>query len=151
MSQPIDPHNEQTEVVHVQQYDPYDPINEAEPIAYVEDVVEVRSSPAAVINRVIWLALAFIEALIGLRIVLLLIGASPAAPFAYLVYAVTSVLLWPFANMVASISADGVFLEVSSFIAMFVYALVAFGIVELVWLIFGPAKTHRTITRHRNF
>jgi hypothetical protein len=151
MSSPIDPHNNETEVVHVQSYDPYDPTNPIDQTTYVEDVIEVRSSPAATLTRVIWLALAFLEALIGLRIIMLLIGASPSAPFAYLVYAVSGVFLWPFAGMISSISADGVFLEVSSFIAMFVYALLAWGLVEITWLIFGPAKTHRTITRHRDY
>ncbi len=150
MSRPIDPHDEQTEVVHVQSYGD-DPLDLAEPATVVEDVVEVRTSPAATINRIIWLMLAFVEALIGLRIVLLLIGASPAAPFAALVYTVTNILLWPFAGIVSSVEADGAFLEVPSFIAMFVYLLLAVGFVELVRLIFGPSKIRRTITRHRDF
>ncbi len=151
MSRPVDPHNDPTEIVHVQPYDTYDPLAGVDETTYVEDVIEVRSSPASTISRIIWLALAFVEALIGLRIILLLIGASPAAPFAYLVYLLTGFLLWPFAGMVAPVAAGSVVFEVSSFIAMFVYALVAFGLVELIWLIFGPAKTHRTITRHRDY
>ncbi len=150
MSEPIDPRSERAEVVHVQPYE-YDPMNPEEPATIIEDVVEVRSSPAATINRLIWLALAFVEALIGLRIVLLLIGASPVAPFAALVYFVTNILLWPFAGIVSPLETDGLFLEVSSFVAMFVYLLLAVGIVELIGLIFGPGKTRRTITRHRNY
>lgn len=84
----------------------------------------------------IWLILGVIEIIIGLRVLLLLIGANPASPFAALIYNLSDMLLVPFAGLVGTPTAGGMVLEISSIIAMLVYALLAWGIDRLVWVIF---------------
>ena len=76
------------------------------------------------VNQILWFIAAVIEVLLGLRFVLLLIGANPAAPFAAFILGVTEPLVWPFLNLVPSPAARGgpVF-EVTTLVAMLVYFL----------------------------
>jgi len=84
----------------------------------------------------IWLLLVMLEALIALRIGLKLIGANPDAGFATFIYGVSSIFLFPFAGLTGTPAAGGMVLEISSMIAMVVYALVFWAIERLVWVIF---------------
>jgi uncharacterized protein YggT (Ycf19 family) len=84
----------------------------------------------------IWLVLGIIEVLIGLRVVLKLIAANPESPFAAFIYNVSAIFLFPFAGLVGTPASGGMVLEISSIIAMLVYALLAWGIERIVWVIF---------------
>lgn len=57
----------------------------------------------------------------------ILLGILLNGPFAALVYNLSASFVWPFAGLVASPQSGGMILELSSFIAMFVYALIAWG------------------------
>jgi hypothetical protein len=85
---------------------------------------------------VIWLFLVMLEGLIALRIGLKLIGANPDSGFAILIYNFSNIFLFPFAGLTPTYTAGVVVLEVSSFIAMVVYALVFWAIERLVWVVF---------------
>lgn len=84
----------------------------------------------------IWLLLGLLEALIGLRILLKLMAANPANPFAMLVYNLSYVFVFPFMGLTITPEASGMVLEISSIIAMLVYAVAGFAFERLVWLIF---------------
>jgi len=88
------------------------------------------------LTYVIWLLLVMLEALIALRIGLKLIGANPASPFAALVYGFSNIFLFPFAGLTGTPAAGGMVLEISSVIAMVVYAFVGWGVERVVWVIF---------------
>src|SRR3989304_486116 len=85
---------------------------------------------------VIWLVLVMLEGLIPLRIGLKLIRANPDSGFAVFIYNFSNIFLFPFAGLTSSYTAGAVVLEVSSFIAMVVYALVFWAIERVVWVIF---------------
>ncbi len=112
----------------------------------VEDVNAGRRMAVRRIANLIWLLFGVLEALIGLRVVLKLIAANPANPFANLVYSLTSLFLWPFQGLTVTPSAEGMVLEISSIIAMFVYALVGWILVRLVWLLFYQPTVRRVRT-----
>jgi hypothetical protein len=90
------------------------------------------------INQFIWLICAVVEALIALRVVLKLIGANPASPFASFIYSLTDLFLWPFAGLTASPTLNGMVLEIPAIIAMLVYALGAWLLTSLIWILFRP-------------
>ena len=94
-------------------------------------------------TQLVWLLFGILEALIALRIGLKLIGANPASPIAGFIYGFTSLFLFPFEGLTATPSAGGMVLEISSVIAMVVYALIAWALERIVWVIFyrprGPA------------
>jgi hypothetical protein len=87
-------------------------------------------------TQLIWLLLGILEALIALRIGLRLIGANPASPIVVLIYGFTALFLFPFTGLVSSPAVGNMVLEISSMFAMLVYALVAWAVERLVWLIF---------------
>jgi len=101
-------------------------------------------------TQLVWLLFGILEALIALRIGLKLIGANPASPIAEFIYGFTSLFLLPFAGLTATPSAGGMVLEVSSVIAMLVYALIAWALERTIWVIFyrprGPVDTRTTTT-----
>jgi hypothetical protein len=88
------------------------------------------------ITQLIWLFLGILEALIALRIGLKLIGANPDSPVVALIYGFTQLFLFPFEGMTATPSAGGMVLELSSFFAMVIYALIAWAVERIVWVLF---------------
>jgi len=105
-------------------------------------------------TQLIWLGLGLLEGLLALRIFLKLIGANAANPFAGLLYGLTDVFLVPFVGLTGTPAAGGMVLEISSLIAMIVYALVAWVIERLVWVIFyrprGAVVNTQTTVTDRN-
>jgi len=98
----------------------------------------------------IWLLVVMLEGLIALRIGLKLIGANADNPFAALIYGFTNLFLFPFVGLIGTPTAGGMVLEISSVIAMLVYALAGWAFERMVWVIFyrpreaAVAVTQRT-------
>jgi hypothetical protein len=95
-------------------------------------------------TQLVWLFFGILEGLIALRILLKLIAANPNSPFASMLYGFTDLFLFPFAGLTATPSAGGMVLELSSFIALIVFALIAWAVERLIWVIFyrprGPIE-----------
>jgi hypothetical protein len=105
-------------------------------------------------TQLVWLAVGLLEAALGLRFLLKLIGANAANPFASLLYGITGAFLAPFAGLTRTPAAAGMVLEVSTLIAMLVYALLGWVLERLVWVIFyrprtGSVNTQTTTTDQR--
>ena len=104
----------------------------------------------------IWLLLGILEAMIALRIGLKLIGANPESLIVTMIYGFTSLFLFPFTNLVGSPSYGNNVLELSSMFAMGLYALLAWAVERIVWLIFyrprGPVvgTTQTTTSEQTN-
>jgi len=92
------------------------------------------------VTNFIWWSTGIVEGLIGLRVVLRMMAANPGNPFASFIYTLSNVFLWPFQTLVNNPSSEGVVLEVSSVIAMMVYLLLAWVVVELLWLLLGRER-----------
>lgn len=88
-------------------------------------------------TSIIWWFTGLLEALLGIRIALRVLAANPGSPFVNFVYGVTAPFLWPFRGLAAAPTAGGSVLEVSSVIAMLVYLIIAWMVVELLWILFG--------------
>jgi|SRR5579859_257973 len=93
------------------------------------------------LTQLVWLLFGLLEALIALRVLLRLIAANPGNFFAMVVYRLSYVFVWPFLGLTRTPSAGGAALEISSIIAMFVYALIAWAIVQLVWILFDRPRS----------
>ena len=87
------------------------------------------------ITQLIWLALGILEGLIVLRIGLKLIGANPDSPIVSLIYGFTYIFLFPFEGMTATPAAGSMVLELSSLFAMVIYALIAWAVERVIWLL----------------
>jgi hypothetical protein len=94
------------------------------------------------LTQLVWLLFGLLEALIALRVFLKLIAANPANPFASLVYNLSALFLWPFFGLTGTPAANGMVLEIPSIIAMVVYAIAAWAIAYVVWLVlYRPRET----------
>ena len=103
-------------------------------------------------TQLVWLFLGILEALLALRFFLKLIAANAASPIAAFLYGFTDLFLWPFAGLTATPSAGGMVLEISTMVAMVVYALLAWGVERIIWVIFyrprGPVTQTTTTDQH---
>lgn len=113
-----------------------------------EDVAESHWHTLNWVSGLIWFAFGVLEALIGLRVVFRLIGANPQNPFANFIYNSTRIYILPFASLTPNPSMEGLVLEITSLMAMVIYALIAWGIVRLLWLIFYH-PSGRSVSRYQ--
>ena len=100
----------------------------------VRDVAAERRIGMFQVNRVLWSILVFLEILLAFRFILRLITANPNSGFAVLIYGITGMFTGPFNGLVATPIIDGVPLEVTTLIAMIVYALAFWGIAYVIQL-----------------
>jgi len=89
-------------------------------------------TPADRAAMVVWLILGIVEALLIIRVILKLLAANPAAGFVQFVYGVTAPLVAPFQGIFPTPASARSVLELSSLVAIAVYALIAWGIVRLL-------------------
>lgn len=83
--------------------------------------------------QIIWYIVGIIEVLLAFRMVLKALGANPLSGFATLIYALSDPLALPFAGIFGTtVTQQGSVFEWSTIIAAAVYALLAFGIVQLI-------------------
>ena len=85
--------------------------------------------------QIIWYILGVIEVLLGFRILLKLLGASTYSGFTDFIYAISSPFALPFAGILQTSGNSQLIFEWSTFIAMAVYAIVAYGLVALFQLV----------------
>jgi hypothetical protein len=98
------------------------------------------------VTQVFWLLFGLLEALIALRFMLKLMAANPANPFAVMVYGLSYMFVWPFLGLTVTPATAGIVLEIPSIIAMIVYALLAWALVQLFWIL-GDRPGQSTVVR----
>ncbi len=92
------------------------------------------------VTQAVWLVFGVIEGMIGLRVLLKLMGANPANPFALAVYGLTKPLLLPFATLTAQPQIADLALEISSIVGMLAYAFIAWVIVQAIRILLDPLR-----------
>ena len=92
---------------------------------------------------IIYLILGVVEALIITRVILKLLAANPASGFVRFVYNLSAPLVAPFQGIFPTPATQNSVLELSSLVAIAVYALIAWGIVRLI-AILGPRLSSNT-------
>ena len=86
--------------------------------------------------QVIWYILGVIEILLTFRVLLKMLGANINSPFVSLIYVITDPLAGPFNGVFGvGINQTGALFEWSTFVAMIVYALIAYALAQLMQLI----------------
>jgi uncharacterized protein YggT (Ycf19 family) len=115
----------------------------------VRDInLEYRESVYKVVQFV-WLLFGALEGLIAVRMLLKLIGANPTSWFAALVYQLSDLFLWPFQNLTINPFFGNFVFELTSLIALLVYALIGWGLVRLIWVLFYLRPTTHVTTYDR--
>lgn len=89
-------------------------------------------------QRIIWYIAGFIIALLVLRLVLLMLAANQGNAFVDLIYGLSAFFAWPFFGIFGYQPTYGQFtFEVSTVVAILVYALVAWGLAKAFTLTGG--------------
>jgi len=110
------------------------------------DVAAERRQGTFQVTQIIWTLVGILEIALGLRFVLKLIAANPDAGFARAIYGLTQPFLAPFTALVGTPTSGGTVLEVTTLIAMAVYALLAWIVVRVIRVAIDRPSA-RTITR----
>jgi hypothetical protein len=105
------------------------------------DPYATRRHSAWRLVQAIYLVFGIVEALIAIRLVLHALGANAGAGFAQLVYGLSAPLVAPFAGLFGNPQAGTSVLELHSIVALIVYALLAWLIGRLVWLMVGESRS----------
>src|SRR2546421_5990799 len=109
---------------------------------YVEDTNLMRANLRYWITRVVYFVLGVLEVIMVLRFVFRLLGANQYSTFVMFLYKLSRMLVYPFNGIFndQTIGSTSIF-EVSTLIAMLIYALIAWGLVALGRVIFAPSLT----------
>ncbi len=125
------------------------------PVAVAYQTETITSDPSAVgrmqvlkIQQAIFLLFGILEALLGIRFVLGLLAANPAAGFAQLIYGLTNPFLAPFVGLFGQPNFEGMVFEWNALVAILVYVLLAGLLVKLVAFTMGNTRrgTYTTIS-----
>ena len=118
----------------------------------IEDKNLKRTNVRYWITSMVYFVLGVLEVIMALRFVFRLLGAHQTSTFVIFLYNLSHVFVYPFNGIFndQTIGSTSVF-EVSTLIAMLIYALIAWGLVALGRVIFAPSLTndqHVTPSRH---
>jgi YggT family protein len=108
--------------------------------SFTSDPYAVRREQAIRIQKGIYLLFGILEGLLGIRFVLGLLGANPAAGFAQFIYGITGPFIAPFVGLFGQPRFQGSVFEFNSLVAVLVYALIAWVLVKVVGLVMGDSR-----------
>jgi hypothetical protein len=114
-------------------------VNEAEVVAY--DPFAERRWRVYRAVQAIYLVFGIIEGLVAIRFILKALGANPNAGFSEFIYGLSAPFVAPFVGLFSSPTYGASVLELHSIVAILVYALLAWLLAKLVWLLFGEARS----------
>jgi uncharacterized protein YggT (Ycf19 family) len=92
-------------------------------------------SPTYRATQILYLLVGIVEVLIITRVVLKLLAANSGVGFARFVYGVSAPLVAPFQGIFPTPASNTNVLELSSLVAIVVYGLLAWGIVQIVYIV----------------
>jgi uncharacterized membrane protein len=118
---------------------PVSEVDRVESVAY-DPFANRRLAAQRTVQLVYWV-FGLIEGLILIRFVLKALAANPSAGFAQFIYGITAPLVAPFYGLFGNPTAQGSVLELHSIVALIAYALLAWLIAKLVWIVAGETRS----------
>jgi hypothetical protein len=113
------------------------------------DPYAVRRDLPLKVQNGLYLLFGILEGLLGIRFVLGLLGANPAAGFAQFIYGMTGPFIAPFVGLFGQPRFEGSVFEFNSLVAIIVYALIAWVLVKIVWLTMADSRRGAVTTSSR--
>lgn len=105
-------------------------------------------------SRIIYFVMGFLEVLLALRFLFRVIGADPNNGLVNFIYNFTGVFVGPFNGIFNDQTLQrGNVIEVSTLLAMAMYAILTYGIIQLLYLLLTPNRSTRSVfsnTRRRS-
>jgi hypothetical protein len=111
-------------------------------VSTAHDPYAGRRATSARLVQAIYLVFGVIEGLLLIRFFLRALAANAEAGFAQAIYAMTGVLVAPFSGLFGTpLITTGAALEVSTLIALLVYAAIGWILARAAWLVFGESRS----------
>ena len=114
------------------------------PKAAVTTETKRVASSTQTVEYIIYFIFGALEILLAFRLVLKLLGASPASAFVSMIYGLSRIFILPFEGIFRRGVTQGIetaaVLEPSTLVAMVVYAILMWGIVKLVHILSGEKQ-----------
>lgn len=132
-----EPRATHTEVVSTNR--PAAAVDRTEAVSY--DPYAGRRMAGYRVTQMIYWVFGLVEGLIAIRFILKALGANPSAGFAEFIYGITTPLVLPFIGLFGNPQNQGSVLEVTSLIALVVYALVAWLLAKLAWILVADNRS----------
>jgi len=82
-------------------------------------------------TQIVWYIVSILEVLLAFRFVLKFLGANPNAGFSNFIYDLSYIFVAPFLNVFRITKVEGSVFEWTTILAMFVYWLIAVGIINM--------------------
>jgi len=117
----------------------------------IEDVAGRHYVWAAKLTQVVWFLVGITDILIGIRVILKLLGADPDSGFAAFIYGTSAPFAAPFLGVVGSPRYGDSVLEFPAMIAMLVYLLLGWLIVQAIWLVLDRPSTGGQVSRYHRW
>ncbi len=114
-------------------------VDRTESVAY--DPFASRRMAAYRVTQLIYWVFGLVEGLIAIRFVLKALGANPSAGFAEFIYGITYPLVLPFIGLFGNLQNQGSVLELHSIVALIVYALAAWLLAKLAWILVADNRS----------
>lgn len=105
---------------------------------------EARRPIEVILVRVVSYFFGVLEVLLGVRFVLKLLGANAEAAFVKLIYSITEMFTAPFVAVFETAQSGEIVFEWTMLLALVVYALIGWGIVELIRAM-SPRRSAQTV------
>ena len=99
------------------------------------------------VTSILWLLLGLLEGALALRFIFMLLGANPENTFAKFLYGVTGLFVAPFASLIGAPALGRSTFEVSTLIAMAVYALAAWALERIIYVVFYRPRGDKKVTQ----
>ena len=109
-------------------------------------VTELRPTSNYKAEQAIWFVVGVVDALLIIRFLLKLLGASLASGFVRFMYDLTAVLVAPFHGIFNTVTSGRSVLEPESVVAIAIYTLIGWGLAALIRLM----TTRNRVTRDTN-
>jgi len=138
--------NAQMETVRESYYDQSGALVEKQE-QIVDDPYTRRYNLLARTAQLIYFVLGILEVLLMLRFLLRLINAANTVGFANFIYTVSSPFVAPFNGIFNNdqVLNRDVVVEFSTVLAMAIYALLVYGMVKLLYILFGPNRNNKEV------
>ncbi len=100
-----------------------------------------RSSPAAMLSRLVYALMSIIIVILTFRFILRLFGANPEAQFVDFVYRISAPFMVPFEAVFSTTSFDQAVFEWNTLLAMAVYAVIAWAMNAVLLSVTSGSRT----------
>jgi hypothetical protein len=99
-----------------------------------------QNSKVGRVVYIVYFLFAALGILLGVRLLLHMLGANQENGFAFFINNLSGIFVFPFASLFPNPSYGSMVLEVTTMVAILIYAVLAWGIGQMIWLVMSRSR-----------